>query len=362
MTAIANGTTIHLHQKRSDAFGERVVGMLNEAALSMMISIGHRTGLFDAMSLLPPSNSQQIADEAGLHERYVREWLGAMVTGRVVDYESDARNYHLPPEHARWLTRRHSPENIAVTHQWTSVLGYVESEVIDKFRNGGGVHYDCFHRFHEVMAADSAQTVVAVMTDHILPLAPGLRDQLQSGIEVLDIGCGSGKAACALADAFPNSRFTGYDLCDDAITAARAEAEQLSLTNIRFETCDITQLNEPDCYDMVTAFDVIHDQKAPATVLDQVYRAIKPGGRFLMQDIRASSYVEKNLEHPVGPFLYTISTMHCMTVSLAQDGEGLGTVWGEELALDMLNNSGFRDVRVTTLKHDFLNNYYIMAK
>lgn len=362
MTAIANGGTMHLHQERSDAFGERVVGMLNEAALSMMISIGHRTELFDAMASLPPSNSQQIADEAGLRERYVREWLGAMVTGRVVDYEPNARTYHLPPEHARWLTRQHSPENIAVTHQWTSVLGHVESEVIDKFRNGGGVHYDCFHRFHEVMAADSSQTVVAVMTDHILPLAPGLRDQLQSGIKVLDIGCGSGKAACALADAFPNSRFTGYDLCDDAIAAARAEADQLSLTNIRFETRDITQLDEPDCYDVVTAFDVIHDQKAPATVLDQVYRAIKPGGRFLMQDIRASSYVEKNLEHPVGPFLYTISTMHCMTVSLAQGGEGLGTVWGEELALDMLNNSGFRDVRVTTLDHDFLNNYYIMAK
>ena len=185
-------------QHQSEAFADRMVSMLNDAALSMMVSIGHRTGLFDTMATIPDSTSQEIAEKAGLQERYVREWLGAMVTGRIATYEPAAKTYRLPPEHARWLTRQHSPENIAVTHQWTSVLGYVESEVVDKFQNGGGVHYECFHRFHEVMAAESAQTVVAALTRRILPLAPGLRDQLRSGIDVLDIGCGSGKAVlCA---------------------------------------------------------------------------------------------------------------------------------------------------------------------
>ncbi len=362
MSATATQTASQFDQERSDAFADRIVGTLNEAALSMMISIGHRTELFDAMGRLAASTSQQIADEAGLQERYVREWLGAMATGGIVEYDPGAKTYHLPAEHARWLTREHSPGNIAVTHQWTSVLGYVESDVVDKFHHGGGVHYGCFHRFHEVMAAESAQTVVAALTGHILPLAPGLRDQLQAGIDVLDIGCGSGKAACALAQAFPNSRFVGYDLCDDAIAAARDEADRLGLTNVRFEARDITQLNEPDSHDLITAFDVIHDQKAPAVVLDQVYRAIKPGGMFLMQDIRASSHVEKNMDHPIGPFLYAISTMHCMTVSLAQGGEGLGTVWGEELAVKMLKDAGFADVNVTTLDHDIINNYYIMTK
>ena len=293
MMSRATQSTPAFDQNQSDAFADRMVGMLNESALSMMVSIGHRTGLFDTMATLPASTSQQIADETGLYERYVREWLGGMATGRLVNYDPDSNTYHLPAEHARWLTRQHSPENIAVTHQWTSVLGFVESEVVDKFSNGGGVHYGCFHRFHEVMAAESAQTVVSALMDHILPLAPGLRDQLQAGIEVLDIGCGSGKAACALAQAFPNSRFTGYDLCEEAIAAAREEADRLSLRNIDFETRDITQLNEPERYDLVTAFDVIHDQKSPAVVLDQVYQAIIPGGTFLMQDIRASSYLEK---------------------------------------------------------------------
>ena len=358
----ATKTTPVFNEDVSEAFSGRLVGMLNESTLSMMISIGHRTGLFDAMADLPASTSEQIALAAELQERYVREWLGAMVTGSIVEYDADNRTYRLPAEHARWLTREFSPGNIAVTHQWTSVLGYVESQVVDKFRDGGGVHYECFHRFHEVMAAESAQTVVKALNEHILPLASGLRDQLQQGIEVLGIGCGSGKAACSLAGDFPNSQFTGYDLCEDAIAAARDEAKQLGLTNIRFETRDITQLNEPDKYDLVTAFDVIHDQKAPAVVLDQVYSAVKPGGTYLMQDIRASSYVEKNMDHPIGPFLYAISTMHCMTVSLAQDGEGLGTVWGEELAVRMLKEAGFKDVQIETLDHDIINNYYLMTK
>lgn len=362
MTATSAETTTDFDQNRSEAFAGRMVGMLNEAALSMLISIGHRTGLFDSMANLPASTTEEIAASTGLEERYVREWLGGMVTGNIIDYDAQTKRYTLPQEHARWLTRRFSPENIAVTHQWTSVLGYVETDVVDKFHNGGGVHYGCFHRFHEVMAAESAQTVVSALNDHILPLATGLRDQLQDGIEVLDIGCGSGKAVCALAKSFPNSQFTGYDLCDDAIAAARAEAEHQGLTNIRFEARDITQLNEPERYDLVTAFDVVHDQKYPAEVLRQVRSAVKPGGTFLMQDIRASSHVEKNVEHPIGPFLYTISTMHCMTVSLAQEGDGLGAVWGEELAVKMLGEAGFTDVRVETLDHDIINNYYIMTK
>ena len=346
----------------SEAFADDLLGMLNQGALALMISIGHRTGLFDTMAKLTASTSHRIADESGLQERYVREWLGAMVTGQIVEYEPESKTYTLPAEHARWLTREFSPENIAVTHQWTSVLGFVESDVVSKFREGGGVHYGCFHRFHEVMAAESAQTVVAALDEHILPLAPGLRDQLQAGIAVLEIGCGSGNAACALAQRFPNSRFTAYDLCDDAIAAARREADKLSLSNVRFEVHDITQLNEPESYDLVMAFDVIHDQKSPAVVLSRVFESVKRGGTFLMQDIRASSHVEKNMDHPIGPFLYAISTMHCMTVSLAQSGDGLGAVWGEELALKMLKDAGFSNVRIETLEHDIINNYYIMTR
>ncbi len=362
MSTTAPQTTPEFNEDVSNAFCERLIGTLNQAGLSMMISIGHRTGLFETLATLPRATSQELAEAANLNERYVREWLGAMATGEIVEYDADAKTYRLPAEHARWLTEQFDPGNLAVTHQWTSVLGYVETPVVDKFLNGGGVEYGCFHRFHEVMAAESNQTVVDGLDDFILPLVPGLRDKLQEGIDLLDIGCGSGKAICALADQFPNSQFTGYDLCEEAVAAATEEAQRRGLSNATFKTCDITKMNEPEKYDVVTAFDVIHDQKDPAAVLSAVYNTIKPGGTYLMQDIRASSYVEKNMDHPLGPFLYTISTMHCMTVSLAQDGEGLGTVWGEELAVKMLGDAGFADIRVETLEHDIINNYYVMTK
>lgn len=345
-----------------EAFAERLLETMNHGALTMMLSIGHRTGLFDVMAKLPPSTSAQIADAAGLNERYVREWLGAMVTGRIVEYHPVAKTYHLPAVHAAHLTRAAGGENIAQTMQWMSVLGHVEDRVLESFRNGGGVHYHEYHRFHETMADESTLTVVAALRDAILPLVPGLIDRLEHGVNVLEIGCGSGRALCELAEMFPNSTFTAYDLCEPPIAAAQAEAARRGLTNARFEVRDVTNLDHEGNIDLVLAFDVVHDQKDPAAVLGQVRRALRPGGVFLMQDISASSHVERNVDHPLGPFLYTISTMHCMTVSLAQDGAGLGTCWGVELALQMLDEAGFTDVRVRQLPHDIINNYYTMRK
>lgn len=349
----------------ADAFGARLLEVMNGAALAMMLSVGHRTGLFDAMASLPASSSQEIADAAGLQERYVREWLGAMVTGGVVRYDATHRAYHLPAAHAALLTRGAPLGNFAASMQWVAVLGGVESKIIERFRHGGGVHYHECHRFHECMAEESAQTVVAALREHILPLVPGLIGKLDAGIRVLDVGCGSGLAMCEMAQAFPASRFMGVDICADAIAAARAEAERRGLNNLRFEVADDSNLNElvpPGGFELVTGFDVVHDQRDPHGLLREVGRVLKPGGTFLMQDIRASSHVERNIGHPMGTFLYTISTMHCMSVSLAQGGAGLGTCWGEELALQMLDEAGFKDVRVHTLPHDIMNNFYVMSR
>jgi 2-polyprenyl-3-methyl-5-hydroxy-6-metoxy-1,4-benzoquinol methylase len=211
-----------------------------------------------------------------------------MVTGKVADYRPTDRMYMLPAEHARWLTRKATPENLAVTSQWISVMGCVESRIVDKFKSGGGVPYECFERFHETMAEESAQTVVAALQDHILPLSGGLADRLEEGSKALDVGCGSGRAACAMAKAFPASLFTGYDLCEDAIAAADVLAQEQGLSNVTFLVKDITELEEPEAYDLVTAFDIVHDQKDPAAVLANIHSVLKVGGTFLMQDIAGS--------------------------------------------------------------------------
>jgi 2-polyprenyl-3-methyl-5-hydroxy-6-metoxy-1,4-benzoquinol methylase len=246
--------------------------------------------------------------------------------------------------------------------QFVSVLGQVESAIVDCFRSGGGVPYEAFDRFHEVMAAESGQTVVAPLVDQIIPLADGLARRLDQGIDVVDIGCGSGRAMCALAEAFPRSRFTGYDLCEEAVVAARAEAARRNLANVRFERRDVSRLDERESYDLITAFDAIHDQAKPDAVLRAICCALRHDGSFLMQDILASSELHKNFDNPLAPFLYTISTIHCMTVSLAQGGAGLGTCWGRELAEQMLADAGFTSIDVHKLPHDDMNYYYIARK
>src|SRR4051812_25352450 len=157
-------TIPELDQVKAEEFAERMVGILNEGAISLMTSIGHRTGLFDAMAGLPPSTSEQIAAAANLNERYVREWLDAMVVGRIVEHDYEYGTYRLPREHAAFLTRAASPDNIAVTAQLIPLMGSVEDGIVECFKNGGGLPYSAFPRFHEVMAEDSGQTVVAALT------------------------------------------------------------------------------------------------------------------------------------------------------------------------------------------------------
>jgi 2-polyprenyl-3-methyl-5-hydroxy-6-metoxy-1,4-benzoquinol methylase len=209
------------------------------------------------------------------------------------------------------------------------------------------------------MAEESSQTVVGGLDNHILPLVPGLIKKLEQGIDVLDIACGSGRAMTELALKYPRSRFNGYDFSKQAIAAATAYARQRGATNVTFDVRDLATMDDTGRFDLVTAFDAIHDQSKPAEVLWNIHKALRPGGLLLMQDIMASSHLEQNASLMFGTFTYTISCMHCMSVSLANGGPGLGAAWGKELAVRMLREAGFTDVRVETLPHDPINYYYI---
>jgi 2-polyprenyl-3-methyl-5-hydroxy-6-metoxy-1,4-benzoquinol methylase len=349
-----------LDASKVDAFGGRLLSVLNEASLAVMISLGHRSGLFDTMASLPAADSATIAGVAKLDERYVREWLGAMLAGRIVEHDPVARTWRLPPEHAALLTRAAAPNNFAAFMQYIGQFGEVEDRILHCFRHGGGVPYAEFSRFHEIMAEDSGQTVVPALFEHILPLVPGLQERLEAGIDVLDLGCGRGIALRMMAARYPRSRFVGIDLSSDAIAWARAQAAQDALTNVRYEQADATTFSHTRAFDFITTFDAIHDQARPDLVLANIARALRPDGVYLMQDIRASSLPHENVSHPAGPFLYTVSTMHCMTVSLAAGGMGLGTCWGRQLATRMLGEAGFQSIRVHQLAHDFQNEYYVV--
>jgi SAM-dependent methyltransferase len=351
-----------LDETKAGAFAQRMVETLNDAFLALMVSIGHQTGLFDAMARLAPATSEKIARAAGLQERYVREWLGAMVTGRVVSYDPDRRTYALPPEHAACLTRAAGTNNLATSMLWVSCIGAVEPEVVECFRRGGGVPYASYARFHGVMQEWSAQILDENLLGKTLPLVPGLIERLEQGIDVLDVGCGAGRAVNLMGRAFPRSRFTGYDFSDEGLALARAEASAWGLKNVEFVALDVAAMADRECFDLVTAFDAIHDQAQPRKVLAGIAAALRPDSTFLMVDDRASSLLHENLDHPLGPFLYGVSTMHCMTVSLAAGGEGLGTVWGEQKARELLAEAGFVEVAVHTLPGDIANNYYVAKR
>ncbi len=350
---------------KAEAFAGRLLNTLNAGALCLMASIGHRTGLFDVMRELPPSTSEEIAARARLNERYVREWLGAMVTAGVVQVDPESTRFRLPAEHAAVLTRAAAADNMAMFAQYIAVLGSVEDDIVACFHGGGGVPYERFPRFHVVMAEDSGQSVLSSLESHILPLVPGLTDRLVDGVSVLDVGCGRGRILNRLARLFPHSAFTGMDLSPEAIESARREASRDGLGNVEFVVADLSDFGEtarPAAFDLVTTFDAVHDQARPLNVLRGIHRTLKPGGIYLMQDIKGSSHVHKNLDHPIGPFLYTVSCMHCMTVSLAQGGEGLGAMWGEEKTREYLRRAGFGSVEKHELTHDMQNNYYVVRK
>jgi ubiquinone/menaquinone biosynthesis C-methylase UbiE len=155
------------------------------------------------------------------------------------------------------------------------------------------------------------------------------------------------------------------DLSEDAIRTAREEAAARGLGNVEFVTADLSafdQSSQSESFDLVTTFDAVHDQARPLKLLQGIHRALKRDGVYLMQDIKGSSHLEKNIDHPIGTFLYTVSCLHCMTVSLAQGGEGLGAMWGEEKTREYLERAGFGTVEKHELSHDIQNNWYVVRK
>jgi SAM-dependent methyltransferase len=348
-------------EARVEAFAGRLLELFTGGLLTCLVDIGQRTGLF-AAAAAGPATGAELAARAELQERYVREWLGAMVTGGIVDHDPASGTYRLPAEHAACLTGRGSANLAPYSRIATHLAKHVDG-VARAFQEGGGVPYAEFRpEFTDVMDALGRGTFDELLLDAYLPLVPGLPERLAVGARVADVGCGTGHALVLMAGAYPASRFVGYDLAEDAIARARSEAAAAGLANVRFEVRDAARLTVEEPFDVVFVFDAIHDQAAPAAVLERIHAMLVPGGRFVMVEPRASSNLEDNLTNPLAPFLYSVSTLHCLTVSLAYGGAGLGTVWGEQLALAMLAEAGFGDVALHEAPGDPINAVFVATK
>ncbi len=332
-----------LDKKRVQDFARRLFAHYTSGMIALMVAVGHRTGLFE-VAAKGPGTSAELAERAGLNERYVREWLGAMVTGGIMEYDPAARRYSLPAEHAVCLTGT-SSRNLASNSQMLPMLAKRLPAVVDCFRTGGGVPYSEFRPdFTEYMDASWRLIYDGLLLKGFLPLVEGLTERLTAGIRVADIGCGTGHAINLMAKEFPKSEFVGYDISAEAIERARSEASAMGLANARFEVADASRLATDAKFDLVTSFDSIHDQRDPAAMLRGAADALASEGVYVAVEPRASSELEDNIPNPFAPWMYGVSVLHCMTVSLAVGGVGLGTAWGEQTARQYLSDAGFSSV------------------
>jgi ubiquinone/menaquinone biosynthesis C-methylase UbiE len=362
-----------MDNNKRENFLKKMTDLLNNGALNLALAIGYRTGLFDVLDGLDsPKTVSAIAEKAGLNAKYVKEWLGVMVCGRIVELTvGDAGEdlFFFPKEHGDLMATRSGHDNIGLYTQEIPLLTTCAMDpVVQGFKSGEGIGYDHYPKFQDFMSQLANAKHQQVLIDQFLPSIENgqLIQRLEAGIRVCDIGCAEGIALMLMAKAYPASEFVGMDISEEVIKKAETSAKQRGLRNVTFLQTDATTLKEDRTlersFEYVTAFDVIHDLSRPLEALEGVYSILIPGGLFSMVDIAASSSLSENKTHPMGSFLYTVSLMHCMPVGLVEGGKGLGMMWGHQKAVEMLKEAGFKQVEVVEIPTDSFNSHFFCRR
>jgi len=351
-------------------FSAKLTEILNQGALNLALGIGYKNRIFDRLEELDkPVTIGELAETSGLNARYLKEWLGIMVTGRIIDLTDSPDGedtYFLPPERAAFLTRRAGSNNLGVYTQEIPLLTACALEAVNAgFATGAGVPFSQYPDFQQFMGELADAKHEKMLVSEFLPSVDGgkLLARLKDGIQVCDLGCGQGVAVNLMAAAFPQSTFTGIDNHAEAIDNAGRAATAAGLANAVFKNVDAARIDGDASwrqrFDYITAFDAIHDQSQPLKALRGIRHMLAPAGLFSMVDIKAGSRHTDNLDHPMGPFLYTVSLMHCMPIGLSDNGTGLGMMWGRQQAQALLAKAGFEKVEPTEMAYDAFNLHYL---
>ncbi len=358
------------NNSRAEQFSRKMVDVLNYGALNLALAIGYEAGLFEVMSKLDcAAVHTEISDKAEVDERYLYEWLGVMVAGGIIEIQTDDSGrelFFLPREHVPFLCRSGGNSNLGVyTREIPLLTGCAKDAVLEGLRSGQGIPYSNYPRFYQFMEQLADAKHRQVLVDTFLPsvLDGEIVRRLERGIRVCDIGCGSGVALELMAEAYPRSSFVGIDFSRESILKAREEAEKKGLSNLIFQELDAAKgMCDIGMFDYITAFDSIHDQTDPLAALKNIYGMLNPAGVFSMIDIAAETGISGNAGHPMGPFLYTVSLMHCMPVGLIEGGAGLGMMWGRQKAVQMCSEAGFSRVQVEVIPEDGFNYHFLCIR
>lgn len=347
---------------KTEAFVGKVLGDAAGTFAMVCCSVGDKLGLFKDLEAHGPQTSGQLAERLGLSERYVREWAACLSTAGYLSFDPPSRRYGLPAQNAPVLAQEGGPFFFGGIFQQTGALLGLYEPLVQAFRDGKGISPSLYGEDvwkGELRGNDMWHENLLVKV--WLPLIPHVKAKLEAGARVADIGCGSGKAIVRLAQGFPKSTFVGYDIDPPSVERARALAKADGVADrVRFEVLDLTK-GMPGGYDIVTAFDVVHDTADPQGVFGRVRGALKPGGTFVLLEINGATRQEDNAA-PLGPVFYGISLLFCMSIAIARGGEGLGTVGLHEGRVrEFAAQTGFSSVRRVDLNNPMNVLYEIVA-
>lgn len=342
-----------LDEAKVEAFMEKALGDISGTMAVGLCHLGDRLGLFRDLAERGPAGSRELADRLGLDERYVREWLRGLTAAGYLE-EPEPGRFLLPPEHAPALADESGPMFLGGVHQMLPAAMAPYERLVEAFRRGGGVRQSDYPEIlWDGMSRFTGSWFETVMIDDWLSTFPHVVEKLERGIDVADVGCGAGRALIVLAEAFPRSRFTGYDNFPGQVERAHANAERAGVADrVTFRTADAAQ-GLPDRYDLVTTFDVIHDAADPKRLLAAIRGAVKDDGDYLMLEINCADRPQDNTG-PVASMFYGFSVFYCMTTSLANEGAALGTCgMPESVVRDLCTEAGFGSVARSTADDPF---------
>jgi SAM-dependent methyltransferase len=350
-----------MDENRAAEFTGRVLADSAAAATIVLAALGDRTGLFKDLAEHGPATSGELAGRTGLAERYVREWLGGMYAAGYLGYDGIQR-YTLPAEHVPTLATEPGPAFFGGVHQ--ELIGAIQryDQVAEAFRRGGGVRPADLHP--DVWAGTSrftAQWHQNMLVQQWLPLVPETTAKLRADARVADVGCGTGQALIALARAFPSITAAGYDVHPPSVEQARTAAAEAGVAGrVSYHVLDAAA-GLPGSFDVITTFDVVHDAVDPLRLLRSVRDALRPGGKYLCLEINCSDQADGNVG-PIATLLYGFSVLYCMTTSLAEGGEGLGTLGLPGPVLrELAAKAGFAQVRHVEMDNPF-NSLYELTR
>jgi len=335
-----------INDQKLEQFARQAFGDLSIATSGVMVSLGHRLGLYRAMMDAGPLSSEEVAQRSGCAPRYVREWLNGQVASGYVDYDGDKQTYELGPEQAMVLANPDSPVFMAPAWEVGASMWADMDAALAAFRSGEGVPWGAHDaRLYSGTAAFFRNGYRENLVPNWLPALEGVVEKLERGGRVADIGCGHGHSTVLMAQAFPKSKFSGFDTHRPSIDAARETAAEGQVTgNTRFEVASARDF-PAEQFDLVCYFDCLHDLGDPLGAARHARGCLKADGSVMLVEPIAGDRVEDNI-NPFGRMSYAASTMLCCAHSLSEEGgAALGAQAGEKRLRQIFQKAEFGSFR-----------------